>query len=237
MAAVEKLYIENIEVPARKREVDPEAVKTLAASMEKIGLRTPITIRSNDDSMAVLVAGLHRLEAAKSLGWEKIDCFVLDCDEIDAELWEISENLHRAGLSKEQRDEQIRRYAALMKERDEKKDGADIMSDPSTDSIGRRKSPQQREGIASKVAAETGLNVRTVRRVLSDKPTTSVARSKVDADVKVRAAREVAEVIAEHVPGEWWDGLKSNLYAAGAANIAHELTNITGQSIMDRKWA
>lgn len=60
--------------------------------------------------------------------------------------------------------------------------------------------------------------------------------SKVEADVKSRAAKEVAEIIAEHVPGEWWDAVKSNLYAAGAKNIANELTNITGQSIMDRRF-
>lgn len=62
----------------------------------------------------------------------------------------------------------------------------------------------------------------------------TVRRNKVQGDVKARAAKEVAEILAEHVPGDWWDALKSNLYAAGAANIAHELTNITGQSIMDR---
>lgn len=163
MAAVEKLFIENIEVPARKREADPEVVKTLAASMEKIGLRTPITIRSNDDSMAILVAGLHRLEAAKLLGWEKIDCFVLDCDEIEAELWEISENLHRAGLTKEQRDEQIRRYAELMQARDE----IQVRQNDAPE-IGYKKPPPQKEGIASKVAKETGLSVRTVQRVLAD---------------------------------------------------------------------
>lgn len=60
-------------------------------------------------------------------------------------------------------------------------------------------------------------------------------RNKIQGDVKARAAKEVAEIIAEHVPGEWWDAVKANLYAAGAANIAHELTNITGQSVMDRK--
>jgi hypothetical protein len=59
-------------------------------------------------------------------------------------------------------------------------------------------------------------------------------RNKVQGDVKARAAKEVAEMIAEHVPGEWWDAIKSNLYAAGASNIAHELTNITGQSVIDR---
>lgn len=62
----------------------------------------------------------------------------------------------------------------------------------------------------------------------------SAKRSKLQGDVKARAAKEVAEIIAEHVPGEWWDAVKANLYAAGASNIAHEFTNITGQSIMDR---
>lgn len=55
--------------------------------------------------------------------------------------------------------------------------------------------------------------------------------AKLQADVKSRAAREVAEMIAEHVPGEWFDAIKSNLYAAGAKNIADALTNITGESI------
>lgn len=65
--------------------------------------------------------------------------------------------------------------------------------------------------------------------------TKSANRSKIDADVKARAAKEVAEIIAEHVPGEWWDAVKSNLYAAGASNIANALTNITGEAIMDRR--
>lgn len=75
-----------------------------------------------------------------------------------------------------------------------------------------------------------------LRDAARPKPTLAVAnRSKIDADVKARAAKEVAEIIAEHVPGEWWDAVKSNLYAAGAANIANALTNITGEAIMDRR--
>lgn len=69
------------------------------------------------------------------------------------------------------------------------------------------------------------------------KPAQSRASSKIDADVKSRAAKEVADIIAEYVPGEWWDAVKSNLYAAGATNIANELNNITGQSVMDRRFA
>lgn len=35
-------------------------------------------------------------------------------DEIDAEMWEISENLHRAELTKLERDEQISRWVELI---------------------------------------------------------------------------------------------------------------------------
>lgn len=111
--ATDSLYIELITIPDRHRPVDMEAVKVLAASMEKIGLRTPITIRSPNESECYLVAGRHRLEAAKLLGWEKIDCFIVDCTEDDAEMWEISENLHRAELSVIQRAEQIGRWVEL----------------------------------------------------------------------------------------------------------------------------
>lgn len=61
--------------------------------------------------------------------------------------------------------------------------------------------------------------------------------SKIDSDVKARAAKECAEIIAEYVPAEAWDGLKANLYASGAKAVADALTNITGQSIMDRQFA
>lgn len=65
----------------------------------------------------------------------------------------------------------------------------------------------------------------------------SANAAKLQADVKARAAREVAGMIAEHIPGEWWDAVKSNLYAAGAKNIGDALTNITGEAIMDRSAA
>lgn len=70
----------------------------------------------------------------------------------------------------------------------------------------------------------------------SSSPSKPRGDAKIQADVKSRAALEVAEMIAEHVPGEWWDAIKSNLYAAGAKNIADALTNITGESIMDRRY-
>lgn len=63
----------------------------------------------------------------------------------------------------------------------------------------------------------------------------SARQNAIDSDVKARAAKEVAETIAEHVPADLWDAIKANLYAAkDAAKVANELTNITGQSLMDK---
>jgi hypothetical protein len=41
-------------------------------------------------------------------------------------------------------------------------------------------------------------------------------RTKLDSDLKARAAKEIAEFIAQNSSAEQWDGLKANLYAAGA---------------------
>ena len=231
---IETILVDSVVCSAGRRPINDEAVSTLMASIERLGLRTPISVRCVDDAVDedgqiyaqanVLIVGRHRLEAARRLGWDTIEAFVGDCDEVEAELWEIAENLHRADLSKDERDRQIRRYADL---------------------LGEHKPPQSAAvsggrgniGVASVIAKETGVSKDTVERALNpDRVAAERARSKIDRDVKDRAAREVAAMLAEHVPGDWWDALKANLYAAGAANIANELTNLTGQSIMDRRY-
>jgi ParB family chromosome partitioning protein len=63
----------------------------------------------------LLVAGRHRLEAAKSLGWTEIDTFVLDGDDTDARLWEIAENLHRKELNDLERSVYIAEWFELAK--------------------------------------------------------------------------------------------------------------------------
>lgn len=228
----ESIAIDLIEIGQRHRAVDDEAVERLARSMNEIGLRTPISVRQDDGGPVQLVTGLHRLNAAKSIGWDHIDCFVFENEtDIEAEMWEIAENLHRAGLSKEQRHEHIRRYAELLKA---KKELTEVISDNSPRPVGRP------ESIATKVAKDTGLTARQVRNVLSKQTpaiTDKFRRSKIDSDVKARAAKEIADILAEHVPASLWDGVKANLYGAGAANIANEFTNITGQTIMDRRFA
>lgn len=51
--------------------------------------------------------------------------------------------------------------------------------------------------------------------------------TRVKADVKGRALKAAAEIIAEHLPEHEWDGLKANLYAAGLTKLADALTNMT----------
>ena len=94
------VLIEAITVGHRHRSVDESKVVVIAASMRQLGLQQPISVWwCSDNDTYHLVAGLHRLRAAESLGWEDIDCFLVEMNEWDRQLWEIDENLCRAELS------------------------------------------------------------------------------------------------------------------------------------------
>lgn len=89
-----QIHIFQIKVNPGRREVDPEAVHKLADSISEVGLMNPITV----DQEYTLIAGLHRLEAAKMLGWAEIECTVSSLDGLLAQLAEIDENLIRRGF-------------------------------------------------------------------------------------------------------------------------------------------
>jgi ParB/RepB/Spo0J family partition protein len=102
------VLVDDIDIPDGRRKPSHDKVEQLAQSMEDIGLRTPITVRyypnrpskngESDDSI-VLVAGAHRLAAAKLKGWDEIECFIVGEEDLKADLWEVDENLCRAKLS------------------------------------------------------------------------------------------------------------------------------------------
>ena len=176
---LQSFSLDSIHIGTRMRPVADDArVAALAASMGDIGLHTPISLRMVEKveidgeevwHVPVLIAGRNRMEAARRLGWTHIDGYLLPADHIEAQLWEIAENLHRVGLTKEERDVHIRRYAELLKEREAEKAkaGPDNLSHPAIDARGQRKSPQQQPGVAKQIADETGLSQRTVQRVLA----------------------------------------------------------------------
>ena len=89
-------------------------VTRLMDSLSRIGLKTPITLRATDDGDLLLVAGLHRLEAARRLGWEEIQATITyDWTADEARMWEISENLARAELTALERDEHVAEWIRL----------------------------------------------------------------------------------------------------------------------------
>lgn len=113
-------------VTGANRPLDQEVVANLKMSMAEIGLKTPITIMITKRGIEPdgpfvtdhrLIAGRHRLEAAKQLGWTEIDAFVLEGDQIDAELWELDENTQRKELSAMERADNVRRRTDLVKKR------------------------------------------------------------------------------------------------------------------------
>ena len=92
---------DGVRVGERLRAVEPEAVADLARSMGRQGLLNPIHVRLRDGGGGdwELVAGAHRLAAARTLGWRSIPAVVLDGNARSALLAEIDENLARNELT------------------------------------------------------------------------------------------------------------------------------------------
>jgi hypothetical protein len=111
LPSLERIRVEDVQVISKRhRELDVHKVERLAASMAKIGLRTPITVRrieKNLDTKIFLAAGRYRLEAAKKLGWEYIDAFVMKGTKADARVWQLMENLYRVDLTALERAEHV----------------------------------------------------------------------------------------------------------------------------------
>ena len=100
------IHVGFISTLGRLREVDPAQVKALAESIKEVGLINPITVYPRDiirNGQTVegygLVAGAHRLEACKSLGWSEVPVVVVDLDDNDRIIAECDENLCGSRLS------------------------------------------------------------------------------------------------------------------------------------------
>jgi ParB family chromosome partitioning protein len=97
-AQMSEIAIHGISITAsRMGTLRPETVVSLANSLRTQGLLHPIVLRRAPTGY-YLVAGLHRLEAARELHWEAIRAKIVDIDDAFdapevAELEEIAANL------------------------------------------------------------------------------------------------------------------------------------------------
>ena len=120
------IKIDEIKINPGRRQVDENAVKELAKSMNALNLLNPIIV----DAGHTLLAGLHRIEAAKLLGWTEISAFVGNFTELQAELVEIDENFVRSPLSDMQRNDMLLRRKQIYEElHPETKKGGDRKSE------------------------------------------------------------------------------------------------------------
>ena len=122
------IKIDEIKINPERRQTDRNVVKDLMESMDVLGLLSPIIV----DTKHTLVAGLHRIEAAKLLGWTEISAYVGDFNELQAELAEIDENFVRSPLSGMERNDMLLRRKQIYEElHPETKNGGDKCSEKS----------------------------------------------------------------------------------------------------------
>lgn len=109
-----KVEIARIQVGQRKRKLDEAKVRSLAESLQIVGQLQPITVARREYGNYRMIAGLHRLEAAKLLGWETIEAQEFEGDVVAAELAEIDENLMRNDLTVLEQGEHLQRRNEIL---------------------------------------------------------------------------------------------------------------------------
>jgi ParB family transcriptional regulator, chromosome partitioning protein len=160
------ILIDRIRVGPRLRVTNPEQVAKLEESIAEVGLINPITVRPKqviEGGNAVdgygVVAGVHRLEACKRLGWIEIPAQVLEMPELRLWLAEIDENLAGPTLTKAERALFTRRRKEIYEQ-----------LHPDTTAGGDRRSENfkttncRSEAFTEDTAQKTGVDRRTVER-------------------------------------------------------------------------
>src|SRR5271166_4197797 len=110
-----EIPLDQIEIAANRRAIDPAAVERLSESIAAVGLQHRVTVCKRNGAY-VLVAGRHRIEACRKLGIERIPASVVELAALEAELYEIDENLARNELSPAERTAAIVRRKTVYEE-------------------------------------------------------------------------------------------------------------------------
>lgn len=253
MRTVMKIDLREVQL-SKSRPTVPEAVKSLAASMDEIGLLNPVIVKRAtifDGTLMIegykVIAGNHRVCAARELGWAWIPAFVHDGDELQAELAEIDENLLRAELSPAQR-------AAAVARRKEIWCAIHPLSADSADNAKVSKRGVAGEGrpvsFAKDTMKHTGEDERRTREHLSRAEALgpdlhAVVGTSLDKGVELDALKELSpderrglierakagEQVSARFPAERDAGLPGRLVAMVAADFARMLGKLTPEEV------
>ena len=160
-----KVKISNIKINPGRREVTHAAIEELSKSIAAVGLLNPITVDQNN----TLVAGLHRLEAVKLLGWTEVECSIIGMNGLQAELAEIDENIVRTRLSRREMCEQFLRrkeiYEMLHPETKAGAAQAAGMNRAIGNNVSASLAPTSKSFVED-TSEKTGMSKRTISRLL-----------------------------------------------------------------------
>ena len=196
--------IHAITVGSRKRAADAGKVDDLAHSIAEIGLINPITITPAGN----LIAGLHRLEACKQLGYQHIEATALDIDPLMAELAEIDENLIRSDLTVLEQSEHLLRRGQILEEKGMRRaagrypeaNGETVSPLKTTAEIAAdmglsERSAQQRQQIARDLLPEVKEAIRDLP--IADSTTQLLTLARLEPSQQLQAASKLAEQQAQ----------------------------------------
>lgn len=153
---IKEIPRQEIAVGKRMRQAVDQRVEKLADSVAKLGIQVPVSVIEGEGGYT-LVAGLHRLEACRRLGIEQIPCIVMAGGEIDAQLWEVDENLMRSELSPIERAAHLKRRKELWERKN---------AETGEESPEPREPEQVTEAFVEETAEVTGETKATVNRDL-----------------------------------------------------------------------
>jgi 16S rRNA G966 N2-methylase RsmD len=162
---VKIVRISEIKVGERNRQFSSSKAVELSKSIEEIGLLHPVIINRDN----TLIAGLHRLEAAKLLGWSEIPCNVFDIDTDNAEEQaEIHENLIRVELTELEKADLLCRAKEIHEIRHPESNKANITKRNLKQFAGKEiislSGIPSQKSFANSIAENIGLSPRSVRQ-------------------------------------------------------------------------
>lgn len=163
MAKFKSIPLSEIIVPTRLRAVEEDHAIALSLSIAEHGLLNPITVypsNASKDGNYTLIAGAHRLRVYEILELPVIDALVFEGAATDAQILEITENLHRNELSVIDRAMFVQTYRELW----EKKHGV-INSQGGRPKNEDKLSPLFEGSFSEAVAMRLGLHPKAIKRL------------------------------------------------------------------------
>ena len=157
--------VSAITVPAvRLRQLRPDAVSELAASIRETGLLQAISVRSTGAGRYALIFGRHRLEAVRRIGSATIRARILKgITDMVAEMQEIDENLVRADLSPAEHAMHIGRRKEIY-EKQHPQTRAHVAGAHAANALMGNASAKLAPAFTADTAAKTGRSERVIQR-------------------------------------------------------------------------